>query len=193
VILADRLNGAPLLPVHGFPLRAVVPGWIGARSVKWLGRLTLLAEPSSNYFQASAYRMQREIDPRNPRDVSSGTALSEVPLNAVIAEPAPDQLVQAGRVPLRGWAMGSGGRPVTAVQLSSDGGGNWRPARILHAGAPWTRVFWEAELDLAPGHHTLAVRAADGTDAAQPPTVNATWNVKGYNNNAWHEVAIRAV
>ncbi len=68
VILATELNGAPLPPVHGFPLRAVVPGWIGARSVKWLGRITLLEEPSSNYFQSSAYRMQREINPLDPRD-----------------------------------------------------------------------------------------------------------------------------
>lgn len=193
VVLADELNGAPLPPVHGFPLRALVPGWIGARSVKWLGRVMLLEEPSSNYFQRSAYRMQREINPHDPRDVSRGAALSEVPLNAVIVEPAPDQVVQAGRVLIRGWAMGSGGRPVTAIQVSTDGGQNWRRARILHGSAAWTRAFWEAVLDLAPGPHTLVVRAADDTGAAQPPTVSATWNVKGYNNNAWHEVMIRAV
>lgn len=193
VILATELNGAPLPPVHGFPLRAVVPGWIGARSVKWLGRITLLEEPSSNYFQSSAYRMQREINPHDPRDVSRGAALTEVPLNAVMLEPAPDQVVQAGRVHIRGWAMGSGGRPVTAVEVSINGGQNWRRARILSAGAAWTWAFWEAVLDLAPGHYTLAARAADGVGATQPPTVNATWNVKGYNNNAWHEVMIRAV
>ena len=193
VILATELNGAPLPPVHGFPLRAVVPGWIGARSVKWLGRITLLEEPSSNYFQSSAYRMQREINPQDPRDVSRGAALTEVPLNAVMLEPAPDQVVQAGRVHIRGWAMGSGGRPVTAVEVSINGGQNWRRARILSAGAAWTWAFWEAVLDLAPGHYTLAARAADGAGATQPPTVTATWNVKGYNNNAWHEVMIRAV
>ena len=65
VILASELNGAPLPPAHGFPLRAVVPGWIGARSVKWLGRISLLEEPSPNYFQSQAYRDQREIDPEN--------------------------------------------------------------------------------------------------------------------------------
>jgi sulfite oxidase len=192
VILASELNGAPLPPVHGFPLRAVVPGWIGARSVKWLGRITLLEQPSSNYFQSSAYRMQQEINPHDPRDVSHGTALSEVPLNAVILEPAPDQVVQAGRVPVRGWAMGAGGRPVTAVELSPNGGQSWRRARILSAGAAWTWAIWEAVLDLAPGNHTLAVRAADGSGTAQPATVGATWNVKGYNNNAWHEVIICA-
>ncbi len=193
VILATELNGAPLPPVHGFPLRAVVPGWIGARSVKWLGRITLLEEPSSNYFQSSAYRMQREINPHDPRDVSRGAALTEVPLNAVMLEPVPNQVVQAGRVPIRGWAMGSGGRPVTAVEVSINGGQNWRRARILSAEAAWTWAFWEAVLDLAPGHYTLAARAADGAGATQPPTVSAAWNVKGYNNNAWHVITIRAV
>jgi sulfite oxidase len=193
VILATELNGAPLPPVHGFPLRAVVPGWIGARSVKWLGRITLLEEPSSNYFQSSAYRMQREINPLDPRDVSCGAALSDVPLNAVILEPPPNQVVQAGRVHVRGWAMGSGGRPVTAVELSINSGKSWRRARILSAGAPWTWAFWEAVLDLAPGDHTLAARATDGARATQPSTVSATWNVKGYNNNAWHRVTIHAV
>jgi sulfite oxidase len=194
VILATDLNGVPLPPVHGFPLRAVVPGWIGARSVKWLGRLTLLEEPSSNYFQTSAYRMQREVNPQDPRDVSRGAALSEVPLNAVILEPVPEQVVRAGRVRVRGWAMGSGGRPVTAVELSITGGQTWERARILSSpGAAWTWAFWEAVVNLAPGHYTLAARAADGAGATQPPTVTATWNVKGYNNNAWHEVMIRAV
>src|SRR5262249_26519695 len=96
VLLATELNGAPLPADHGFPVRAVVPGWIGARSVKWLGRVTLAERPSENYFQTKAYRVQRETNHRDPRDVSSGTALGEVPLNAVILEPARDQLVPAG-------------------------------------------------------------------------------------------------
>ena len=59
VLLATGMNGAPLAPQHGYPLRALVPGWIGARSVKWLGRIHLLEKPSQNYFQAQAYRDQR--------------------------------------------------------------------------------------------------------------------------------------
>ena len=84
VLLATELNGAPLPPPHGFPVRALVPGWIGARSVKWLGRIEVTTEPSPNYFQTRAYRMAREVDHADPRDVSGGTALTEVPLNTVI-------------------------------------------------------------------------------------------------------------
>jgi sulfite oxidase len=192
VILASELNGAPLPAVHGFPLRVVVPGWIGARSVKWLARISLREDPSPNYFQAQAYRLQREADPQDPRDVSRGTALSEIPLNSVILHPTPDGVVPAGRVPVHGWAIGSGGRPLTAVEVSSDGGRHWINARISAAGVGWSWSLWEATVELEPGRHTLAVRAADGSGATQPPTVSVTWNVKGYNNNAWHRVTIRA-
>jgi sulfite oxidase len=191
VILACELNGAPLPAAHGFPLRAVVPGWIGARSVKWLGRIALSEEPSANYFQSKAYRVQREISPKDPRDVSAGVAMAEVPLNAVILEPVRDQVVPAGLVVLRGWAMGAGGRPVVGVEVSGNGGQNWQTAQVSQREARGTWAFWEAELDLRPGEHTLAVRADDGTGAVQPSSVDQAWNVKGYGNNAWHRVPIR--
>jgi sulfite oxidase len=192
VLLAWQLNGAPLPPAHGFPLRTVVPGWIGARSVKWLGKITLSAEPSLNYFQSKAYRLQREINPRVPRDVSAGVALSDVPLNAVIVDPAPDGVVAAGRVLVRGWALGSAGRPVTRVEVSANAGRVWTGARIVRKGSAWSWVFWEATMELAPGRHTLAARATDNAGTTQPGELSETWNVKGYNNNAWHRVAIRA-
>jgi sulfite oxidase len=191
VLLASELNGAPLAAAHGFPLRAVVPGWIGARSVKWLGRITLSAEPSPNYFQSRAYRVQREVDPRDPRDVSAGVALTGVPVNAVIIEPAADQIVAAGRVGVRGWAMGSAGRPLRRVELSTDGGRCWIPAQITAHGPAWTWAFWEAALELAAGPCTLVARATDAAGRRQPATVGETWNVKGYNNNAWHRVTVR--
>ncbi len=192
VLLATELNGKPLPPEHGFPLRAVVPGWIGARSVKWLGRIEVLEQPSSNYFQSKAYRLQREINPSDPRDVTAGAALSAVPLNSVIAAPSADQTIAAGRVKVRGWAMGSGGTPVNTVEVSADAGQTWSPARITRKGETWTWSHWEAELELPPGRHVLAVRATDGSGTAQPPTLGEIWNVKGYNNNAWHRVAVRA-
>jgi sulfite oxidase len=191
VLLATRLNGVPLPTVHGFPVRAIVPGWIGARSVKWLGRIALLEEPSSNYFQSQAYRVQRQMDPRDPRDVSAGVALGTVPLNAVILAPLSDQVLPAGLVRMRGWAMGSGGSAVSAVEISPDSGVNWMRARISMAGGAWTWTLWEADVELTSGLHTLAVRATDSIGTTQSPSVTDTWNVKGYANNAWHRVAIR--
>ena len=191
VLLASRLNGAPLPPVHGFPLRTVVPGWTGARSVKWLGRIVLAAEPSENYFQSKAYRVQREANPLDPRNVTAGTALTEVPLNAVIVSPQPDELLAAGGVRLHGWAVGAGGRAITAVQVSADGGEQWSPARVTAGKAAWVWSLWEATIELGPGAHTLVVRAVDSAGTTQPAALADTWNVRGYNNNAWHRVPIR--
>jgi sulfite oxidase len=192
VLLATHLNGAPLPPDHGFPLRAVVPGWTGARSVKWLGRIVVAPEPSANYFQRQAYRVQRERNPADARDVTAGTALSEVPLNAVIVSPESGTAVSAGAVRLQGWAMGAGGLAVTAVEVSADGGAHWAPARVVAGGSTWAWALWEATVDLRPGSHTLAVRAVDEAGARQPATLHDTWNVRGYNNNAWHRVTVNA-
>ncbi len=191
VLLADALNGEVLPAAHGFPIRAVVPGWIGARSVKWLGRITLAAEPSRNYFQTKAYRFQPRLDPRYPRDVSGGVAMTAVPLNAVILEPTPEQQVPEGRLAVRGWAMGAEGRPPSAVEVSANDGRDWVRARIVAGGSEWTWVMWEASVELVRGPHTLAVRARDAGGTEQPRTVAETWNVKGYGNNAWHRVAVR--
>jgi sulfite oxidase len=193
VILASELNGAPLPAVHGFPLRALVPGWIGARSVKWLGRISLLQEPSPNYFQSKAYRDQREIDPQNPRDVSGGAALSVIPVNSVILYPTPEHETPAGRVQVRGWAVGSGGCPLVTVELSPNGGRDWIRAQISTQGTGWAWSLWEATVDLPRGRHTLVARARDSAGLSQPPDVQSTWNVKGYNNNAWHRATIDLV
>jgi sulfite oxidase len=190
VILATHLNGAPLPPIHGFPVRALVPGWIGARSVKWLTRITVTEHPSDNYFQSKAYRVQKLPNPANPRDVSDGEAMSAVPINAVIVEPAAERRIPAGRVMVRGWAMGSEARPLASVEVSPNDGHAWVPARISVAGRKWTWSFWEAEFILEPGRHTLVVRATDTSGATQPAHLGDTWNVKGYGNNAWYRVTL---
>ena len=192
VLLARALNGAPLPPDHGYPLRAVVPGWIGARSVKWLGRIRVSAEPSQNYFQARAYRMLQDTNPREPRDISAGVALTEVPLNAVILQPVAGEAVAAGPVTVRGWAMGPEMRRVAAVDLSITGGRRWIRARIVEESTGWTWSLWEATVELPPGDQVIMARATDEEGNTQPPVVGDTWNVKGYNNNAWHRVVVRA-
>ncbi len=191
VLLAMELDGAPLPPAHGFPVRVVVPGWVGARSVKWLGRIELLEQPSENYFQTKAYRVQRESHPDDPRDVSAGEALSRLALNAVIIEPAEHQPVAGPAVRIRGWAIGSEGQQVTAVEVSADDGHTWIEATQLTSPISWTWSFWEAALNLDPGPHTLVVRAFDKSGQAQPESLRDVWNVKGYANNAWHRVRIQ--
>jgi sulfite oxidase len=192
VLLAFEMNGETLTPAHGFPLRAVVPGWIGARSVKWLGRITADVEPSSNYFQTDAYRMLRTENPERPRDVTAGTPLTALTINSVILDPTQGQRIASGSVTVRGWAIGSGGSAVTQVEISADDGCTWMATDLAPDRARWTWTRWEARVRLVPGRHTLVVRASDVAGAVQPARVHDTWNVKGYVNNAWHRVAIVA-
>ena len=190
VLLATGMNGAALPPQHGFPLRVLVPGWIGARSVKWLSRINLLEEPSDNYFQAKAYRSLRHIAEDDPRDVSQGVALTSIPVNSVIIDPGPHAVIGPGPLRVTGWAIGANGAPVSAVEVSADGGNSWSRATVFLPGEKWTWSFWEGEVTLVRGNHVLAARATDNRGATQPATLGETWNVKGYNNNAWHRVSV---
>ena len=191
VLLAYELNGEPLSPDHGFPVRALVPGYIGARSVKWLGEIEVRAEPSANYFQTQAYRLLAKRDGEDG-SVRNGTEMNETPLNAVILSPEAGGQVPAGAVELSGWALGREGSPVMVVECSGDGGDTWTPAEVYASGSPWAWQLWRATLTLAAGSHTLVVRCSDGRGLTQPPDVKDVWNVKGYGNNAWHRVAVEA-
>ncbi len=193
VLLAFEQNGDVLRIEHGFPVRMIVPGWIGARSVKWLGRITALQAPSDNYFQTKAYRIQRDIDPANPTDVSGGTPLSATNLNAVMLEPAADAVLAAGTVTLRGWAVGAAGAPITSVEYSVDDGASWNSATLLAERTRWSWTQWTAEVQLAPGAHSLLVRAHDTTGVPQPSRLADVWNAKGYMNNSWHLVGLTVV
>jgi sulfite oxidase len=190
VLLATHLNGERLPAVYGFPLRAVVPGWIGARSVKWLSEVNLRAEPSDNYFQTEAYRIARTENPDDSRDVRSGEAMTEVPLNAVIVEPAAETPLKAGPVQVRGWAIGSGGRPVTKVEVAIEGPRVWTQATITATAGTYSWCFWEATIALDAGSHVLMARASDEL-GIMPESLEDTWNIKTYGNNAWYRVEVK--
>lgn len=190
VLLAYEMNGAPLGAEHGFPLRVVVPGYIGARSVKWLGTITAAAEPSSNYFQSHAYRMFPPHIQAQTADWAAATPLAEPPSHSVICVPQDGQRVGVGRISAAGYAFAGGGRDITRVELSADGGATWEAAQLLGEAQTWTWRFWEAELRLPPGRQVIVVRCQDGAGLTQPKDLEAVWNFKGYVNNAWHRITV---
>ncbi len=194
VLLAYAMNDAPLLPTHGYPLRALVPGTIGARSVKWVGRITLQAAPSTNYFQAHAYK----LFPRSVRaetvNWEEGEMLGALPINSFITSPRAGAL-PAGETPLgavtvQGIALAGGDAVIELVELSCDGGQTWAAATLTSPQQQWLWCFWEATCSIPPGRHELVVRAFDSGGHTQPEHLAEVWNFKGYVNNAYHRVRI---
>ncbi len=190
VILAYEMNGEPLMPAHGFPLRALVPGFIGARSVKWLERITVQDEPSQNYFQRHAYRLfAPQIGPETV-NWDEGIMLSEMNVTSVICSHVEEEQVASGVVTVQGYSIAGGGRDVMRVDVSCDGGESWTAAKLLNDAGPWAWTLWKLELELKPGKYQLVVRAVDSAINSQSAEVAQVWNFKGYMNNAWHRVNI---
>lgn len=192
VLLAWEMNGAPLPHEHGHPLRVVVPGYIGARSVKWLSRISVQDQPSDNYFQRHAYKLfPPDVDEDNVR-WEQGMMLGELPVNAAICNPLEGEAVAAGTLRVQGYAIAGGGRTVERVDLSADGGRSWTAAALTGGqDSPWAWTLWEAALEVRPGDLELVVRAWDSAAQTQPEDPEQVWNFKGYLNNAWHRVRVR--
>jgi sulfite oxidase len=190
VLLAWAMNGESLAAVHGAPVRVVVPGYIGARSVKWLEQIELRAEPWTGYFQHVAYRLVPADDTPGP---GVGMPLGLVALNSEILSPRDQDTVPAGPIEVRGYAFAGGDRYVARVDVSIDAGTSWAQAELLDDLGRWAWRHWRIRVDLAPGWHEVLVRAWDSSAATQPEDDAALWNPKGYVNNARPRIRVRAV
>jgi sulfite oxidase len=188
VLLAWAMDGQPLTRVHGAPLRAVVPGWIGARSVKWLTRITAQSTPSDNYFQATAYRILpawADLDQAGPGD---GISLGPLPLNCDILRPGSGSHLPPGPTEITGYALTGDDRTVARVDVSLDGGNSWVQADLDTGENPWVWQHWRTTVDLPAGEVEITARAWDSTGAAQPESPVHLWNPKGYVNNSWARI-----
>jgi DMSO/TMAO reductase YedYZ molybdopterin-dependent catalytic subunit len=190
VLLAYGMNGAPLLPQHGFPLRLVVPGWYGMTHVKWLTRITAVAEPFEGYQQAQAYRFRRNED--DPGELVTRIVPRAMMIPPGIASfPERERTLEAGTTTIEGRAW-SGFAPVEAVEVSVDGGATWTEAEVDPPGPHhWAWRGWRFDWDATPGDHVLWCRTRDEAGNAQPD--EADWNVGGYANNGIQRVAVRVV
>lgn len=182
-LLAYALNGSPLPALHGFPVRALVPGYIGARSVKWLDQVHVRPDPSPNQFQAKQYRLYPADVRADTADPARGLPLGETAVNADICRV--ESAADGTNVTIEGWAIGGGGRAVSRVEVSTDDGTTWKQATFtgLDAG-PWAWRFWRAEVP-GPAPAALCARAWDTAANTQPERAETLWNFKGYANNAW--------
>lgn len=165
VILAYWMNGEELTPSHGYPLRAVVPGWYGMASVKWLTRVLVMDRPFHGYFHTFQYSIWERI-----HGLPSLTSVTEVQVKAEIARPAPHEVVQAGscyRVCGAAWA---GESHVVRVELSDDCGQTWNEVRLLDdpVDFAWRRWEYRWRAPSQPGRYVVSARATDALGRVQP-------------------------
>ena len=187
VLLAYAMNGQPLPPQHGYPLRLVVPRWYGMASVKWLERVEAIDHAFDGVQQAHSYHFRKLPGER-------GVPCTLMRVNSLLSPPGvPDfytrrRVLRAGRVEIQGRAW-SGEGPVVRVELAVDGA--WRDARLEPAPSRHAWHCWRASWEATPGEHELACRATDAEGNAQP--LEPPWDVTGFGNNAVQRVAVSVV
>ena len=174
LLIAYEMNGQPLIPDHGAPFRLIVPHWYAVASVKWLSRIDVLTEPYVGEFQTGHYIYEwpdREHEP-----------VTLMRVRARITDPAPGATIAAGDYTIRGKAW-SGTGPVTNVDVSFTGEGDWHAAKVDPPTGPYHWQEWSLTWEASDiGRHSLRARATDAAGNVQPDV--PPWNRLGYGNNA---------
>ena len=184
VMLVHAMNGEPLQPQHGFPLRLLVPGWYGMTSVKWLSSIEAIAERFQGYQQTPAYHYQRDAD-------DPGQPVTRIRVRALMVPPGiPDffsrrRFLDAGPIQVGGRAW-SGAGPVARVEAAVDG--HWSDAKLGPPLGDFAWRSWSFDWQATPGEHELACRATDAAGNVQPS--EQPWNYQGVGNNLIQQVAV---
>ncbi len=184
VLLATHMNGEPLLPDHGFPLRTIVPGYIGARSVKWLRKIVVSDKPSPNHFIADVYKM---VYSGTPAEIDETAPIYRYPVNAALCSAD----YKLGKATVKGYALPSGqkGCAVSKVEVSTDDGKSWIEATLGEQVGEFCWRLWSATFPILNPETVVCVRATDSLGNSMPESV--PWNPKGYLYNAWHRVPLK--
>jgi sulfite oxidase len=188
-LIATHMNGSPLTKHHGFPARALVPGWIGAASCKWLTEIKVLDAEFVGNFMSPGYRLPNQPvkpgDAVKPEDTHAVTSLT---VKSVIAGPSDGANLRAGKVTVHGAAW-AGEADIVKVEISADGGATWSLAKLGHDQSHYAWRLWS--YDWKPGKagdYTIQSRATDSQGRIQPAT--PVWNPSGYLYNAVDQVKI---
>ncbi len=183
VLLATHMNNQPLLPDHGFPIRTIVPGYIGARSIKWLRKIVISDKPSPNHFIADVYKM---VYQGTPVEIDETAPIYRYPVNAALCSAEHD----GDKWHLKGYALPTGrkGCVISRVEISTNNGTSWTSATLGNELGDFCWQLWSATLAIANSETDICVRATDSLGNVMPESV--PWNPKGYLYNAWHRVPL---
>lgn len=202
VILAYEMNRETLPRDHGYPLRVVVPGYVGARSVKWLTRIICKMESSDGYFMTKDYKYLPSNMDFNNVDWSSTPPIMNLSVQCAICDPLPDTKLSPGPYKIRGYALTGKGEHIMRVEVSINNSKDWQlatlikgekvankeiPKRVTSGMKDWSWVLWELVVYMKPPT-VLTARAIDSACNTQPE--QPLWNLRGVMNNSWHKICV---
>jgi DMSO/TMAO reductase YedYZ molybdopterin-dependent catalytic subunit len=188
-ILAYEMNGQPIPLLHGFPVRAVIPGWEGAYSVKWLTGLRVADRESDSFWVATAYRYPvRRVAPGAAVDAKDMAPLTGLVVKSLITRPLDGATVGTGKLEVAGFAW-AGETDIARVDVSTDHGGSWQPARLIGERSKYSWRRFEFAFDARqPESYLILSRATDTSGRTQP--MSPPWNPSGYLWNAPDSVRV---
>ncbi|XP_037298716.1 sulfite oxidase, mitochondrial isoform X2 [Manduca sexta] len=200
VLLVTHMNGAPLPPDHGAPLRAVVPGAPAVRSVKWLESITVSELESPSHWHQKDYRAFNPSKTWETADFSTAPPVYSLPVTSAICDPGDGEQVKVknGHVEVKGYAYSGGGAKIMRVDISADRGATWVEAQhLISDDAPpnthygWT--LWTARVPVGKGQSELELwaKATDSNFNTQPEKFDDIWNIRGILSNAYHKIKIK--
>ncbi|XP_057332007.1 sulfite oxidase, mitochondrial [Microplitis mediator] len=201
VLLAYEMNGQPIPRDHGYPIRVIVPGVVGARNVKWLGKIIISNEESWSQFQRGDYKGFSPSVDWDTVDFSKSPAILDMPVTSAICTPTPGESVKLkdGKMPVKGYAWSGGGKKIIRIDLTVDQGKTWYVADHMiddenaKEGRHWSWTLWTAEIpiDATKSEVEVWVKAVDASYNVQPESFENIWNLRGLLCNAYHRVNVK--
>lgn len=198
VILAYEMNGVPIPRDHGFPIRVIVPGVVGARNVKWLTKIIVSKDESSSHWQRNDYKGFSPSVDWDTVDFSKSPSIQELPVVSAICTPSDGDSVQVsdnGTIKIKGYAWSGGGQKIVRVDISADKGKTWHVANFDQQDDSlppqhWSWTLWSINLPVSKSQSQLEIwaKAVDSTYNTQPESFEYIWNLRGVLSNAYHKI-----
>ena len=192
-VLAYEMNHEPLTRDHGFPIRVIVPGYAGARSVKWLDTITVQAEEADNFYMQRDYKvLPEDVTSRETKDIekiwSSTPALQEMGVQSAICKPMNGDTVVSsdGGVDVKGYAVAGEDGPIKAVHISIDEGKSWTNAEIVYQEGKYSWTIWQCKVFGVNESTKIWSRAESASGQFQP--LQPAWNLRGVMSNGVCEI-----
>ncbi|XP_076758471.1 sulfite oxidase [Xylocopa sonorina] len=201
VIIAYEMNGQPIPKDHGFPVRVIVPGVVGARNVKWLGKIIVSKEESQSQWQQGDYKGFSPTTNWDNVDFSKAPAIQEMPVISAICVPTPLETIKVknGKINVKGYAWSGGGRKIIRVDITNDQGKTWHTANLVaedanaKEGRYWSWTLWTIDLPVKKEWKEIEIwaKAVDASYNVQPESFKNIWNLRGFLCNAYHRVKVK--